>query len=98
MAMLRSTRLVWIERAILGNLRRPYGNAVKIRKLTVTKLPKEGFEFCDAEQGCIASRNADWEIEAEDCDSSFSNLVLYPMQEPKVVANQHRGLCPVAVA
>jgi hypothetical protein len=64
----------------------------------VPQLQKKGLEFCDAEQGRIRSRDSDWEIKADNCGSSFSNLVLYPIDESMVIANQGWSVHSVAVA
>jgi hypothetical protein len=81
--LLRPTRSEWVERAILGNLRRVSGNPVEIGKITVSQFQKKGFKISDAQKGCVAGGDADGKIEADDCGSSFTNLVLYPIQEPE---------------
>ena len=97
MAVLGSARLVWVEGAILRNLRGFIGNAVKIRKITASKLQKESLEFCDAEQCRIPRRDSDWEIEADNCGSGLSNLALYPIHEPTVIVNLRGSVRSVAV-
>src|SRR5438105_3618428 len=97
MNVFRPARRMRIERSILGNPRSGSGNAVEIRKIPVPKLPKEGFEFCDTEHGCISSRNADWKIKANNGGSSFSDLFLNPFDESKMIADQHGRERPVAV-
>jgi hypothetical protein len=98
MTVLRPARRLRVERSILGNLRRGNGNAVEIHKIAASKLQKEGFEFGDAQQGRIANRDSDWEIETDNGGSSFSSLLLYPIHEPTVIADQRGRLRPVAVA
>jgi hypothetical protein len=98
MTVLRPARHLRVERSILGNFRRGSGNTVEIHKIAASKLQKEGFEFCDAQQGRIARRDSDWEIETDNGGSSFSSLGLYPIHEPTVIANQRGRVRSVAVA
>ena len=98
MTVLRPARRLRVETSILGNLRRGNGNALEIHKIAASQLQKEGFEFCHAQQGRIASRDSDWEIETDNGGSNFSSLLLYPIHEPTVIANRRGRVRPVAVA
>lgn len=81
--LLRPTGPEWVEGTILGDLRRASGNPVEIGKITVPQLQEEGFEFCDANQSRIASRDSDWEIEADNCGVSLSKFALILLMSPR---------------
>lgn len=69
-----------------------------MRPVARSELQKQRLEFSNAEQGGIASGNADWEVKADNCRSGRSNFALDPIQESEVIADQRGNLRSVAVA
>src|ERR1039458_4756147 len=98
MTVLRPARRLRVERSILGNLRRGKGNAVEIHKIAASQLQEEGFEFCDAQQGRIASRDSDWEIESNNSCPCFPSLFLSPIHDPPLIPTGRGRVRSEAVA